>query len=54
MSYYPEPDNYIRDKVKVVLDWSKYATKEELKSVINVDISGFGAKIDSVLEILLL
>ena len=28
MSYYPEPDNHIRDKVKVVLDLSNYATKK--------------------------
>ena len=28
MSYYPEPDSYIRDKVKVVLDLSNYATKK--------------------------
>ena len=28
MSYYPEPDNHIRDKDKVVLDLSNYATKK--------------------------
>ena len=28
MSYYPEPETYIRDKVKVVLDLSNYATKK--------------------------
>ena len=27
MSYYPEPDSHIRDKVKVVLNLSNYATK---------------------------
>ena len=27
MSYYPEPDSHIIDKVKVVLDLSNYATK---------------------------
>ena len=48
MGYYPEPDSYIRGKVKVVLDLSKYATKKESKSVISVDISGLGAKRDSV------
>ena len=31
MGYYPEPDSYIRDKVKVVLDLSKYATKKNQK-----------------------
>ena len=29
MSYYAEPDSHIRDKVKVVLDLSNYATKKE-------------------------
>ena len=29
MSYYPERDRHIRDKVKVVLDLSNYATKKE-------------------------
>ena len=28
MSYCPEPDSHIRDKVKVVLDLSIYATKK--------------------------
>ena len=28
MSYYPELDDNIRDKVKVVLDLSNYATKK--------------------------
>ena len=28
MSYYLEPDRHIRDKVKVVLDLSNYATKK--------------------------
>ena len=28
MSYYPEPDNHIRDKVKVVLDLTNYAIKK--------------------------
>ena len=26
MSYYPEPDSHIRDKIKVVLDLSNHAT----------------------------
>ena len=30
MSYYLEPDIYIRDKVTVVLDLSNYAFKKEL------------------------
>ena len=28
MSYYPEPDSHTRNKVKVVLDLSNYATKK--------------------------
>ena len=30
MSYYPEPDSHIRDKVKAALDLPNYATKKEL------------------------
>ena len=30
MIYYPEPDSHIRDKVRVVLDFSNYTTKKEL------------------------
>ena len=33
MSYYPGRDSYIRDKVKVVLDLSNYATKKELEHI---------------------
>ena len=29
MSLYEEPDSHIRDKVKVVLDLSNWATKKE-------------------------
>ena len=32
MSYYPEPDSHIRDKVKAVLDLSNYATKNRTRS----------------------
>ena len=39
MSYYPEPDNHIRDKVKVVSDLSNYAIKEELEHATGVDTS---------------
>ena len=28
MSYYPEPDNHIRDKVKVVIDLTNHAIKK--------------------------
>ena len=39
MSYYPEPDSYIRNKVKVELDLSNYATKKELDYGNDVDTS---------------
>ena len=31
MNYYPEQYSHIKDKVKVVLDLSNYATKKELE-----------------------
>ena len=37
MSYYPEPDIHIIDKVKVVLDLSNYATKNELDHAAEFD-----------------
>ena len=37
MSYYPEPDSYIRYKAKVALDFSNYATKKELDRASEVD-----------------
>ena len=48
MSYYPEPDSHIRDKVKVVLDVSHYATKKELKDATGVDTSALVAKRDLI------
>ena len=44
MSYHPEPDSHIRDKVKVVLDLSNYTTKKELDYTISVDTSDLAAK----------
>ena len=37
MSYYPEPDSHIRNKVKVVLDLSNYVTKKELEHATGID-----------------
>ena len=31
MNYYPEPDIHVRNKVKVILDLSNYATKKKKK-----------------------
>ena len=39
MSYNQEPGNHIRDKVKVVLDLSNYATKKELEHTAGLDSS---------------
>ena len=44
MSCYSEPDSHIKDRVKVVLDSSNYATKEELDHATGVDISDLAAK----------
>ena len=48
MSYYPEPGSHIRDKVKVVLDLSNYATKKELEHATGIDTSDLTAKKDFV------
>ena len=48
MSYYPEPDSHIRDKVKVVLDLSNYATKEELEHATGIDTSDLAVKKDFI------
>ena len=37
MSYYPESDSHIRDKVKVVLDLSSYDTKKD-ETILQVSI----------------
>ena len=39
MSYYSERNNYINNKVKVVLDLSSYDTKKELNEARGVDTS---------------
>ena len=44
MSYYPEPDSHIRDKVKAALDLPNYATKEELDHATGIDTSDLAAK----------
>ena len=48
MSYYPEPDTHIRDKVKIVLDLSNYATKKELEHATGIDTSDLAAKKDFI------
>ena len=44
MSYYPKPDNHIRDKVKVVLDLLNYATNKELDHDTDTDTSDLATK----------
>ena len=48
MSFYPEPDSHIRDKVEVVLDLSNYATKKDLEHATGVGTSGLAAKKDFI------
>ena len=48
MSYYPELDCHIRDKVKVVLDLLNYAIKKQLDHAAAVDTSHLAAKNDFV------
>ena len=44
MSYYPEPDDHIKAKVKIGLDLSSYVTKKELEHATCVDTSDLAAK----------
>ena len=44
MIYYAEPDTHVRDKVKVVLDFSNYATKKKLEHAASADTSDLAAK----------
>ena len=44
MSYYPEKDSRIRDKVKVGLDLKNHATKKELKYATGFNTSGSALK----------
>ena len=48
MSYYPEPDIHIRDKVKVVLDLSNCATKKLLDHATDIDTSDLATKKDFI------
>ena len=48
MSSYPEPDNHIRNKVKVVLDLSNFAKEKELNDATGVETSDLAAKKDFI------
>ena len=49
MSYHPEPDNHIKNKIKVELDLSSYAMKKELDHATGFDTSDLAAKKVSLL-----
>ena len=44
-SYFPEPYNRSRNKIKVELDLSNYATRSDLKNAAGVDTSKFVKKL---------
>ena len=46
MSCFPEPDTRRKNKIKVELNLSNYATKSSLKNTIGVDTSNFKRKFD--------
>ena len=48
MSYSPETDSHIRDEVKIVLDWSNYATTKELDHPTGIDMSDLATKKDFI------
>ena len=48
MSYYPEPDNHITDKVRALLDLSNYAIKKKLGDATFVDTSDLTSKKDFI------
>ena len=47
MSYYPELESHIRNKVKLLLDLSNYATKN-LNDATGIDTPNFAAKRDFI------
>ena len=49
MRYFPEPHSHIRDKVKVLLDLSNYATNKELEHVTRVDTSDLAVTKDFII-----
>ena len=46
MSYFRETGNYDRNRIKVKLDFSNYATKSDTKKATGVDRSEFSTKAD--------
>ena len=48
MSFYPETDSHIRDKVKVALELWNHITKKELDHATDVDTYDVAAKKDFI------
>ena len=48
MCYYPEPDSHVKDKVKVVLYFSNYATEKEPEHATGIDTSDLATKKDII------
>ena len=46
--YYPEAETHIKDKVKVLLNLSNYATKKKLEHAVGVGTSNFAANKDFI------
>ena len=44
MSYFPEPFSRNKNKIKVELDFSNYATKSDLKGATDINTSKFAKK----------
>ena len=48
MSFYPKPYSHIRDKDKIVLDLSNYATNKELDHATGADTPDLAAQKDVI------
>ena len=48
MSRWTEPDSHIRDKVKLILDFTINATKKELNDAAVLDTSNLAVKYDFI------
>ena len=48
MSYYPKPKSHIREKVKVVLDLSNYATKKELEHAKDIKLTSVSTSLNNL------
>ena len=48
MSYYPKPESHIREKVKVVLDLSNYATKKELEHAKDIKLTSVSTSLNNL------